>query len=179
MFAVGDRVRVVEFFKSRTAKMVGVTGTVTFVARKDQYAYNYHVRLDRPQKVYGTWSKREVLELLFHPEELEYEDNRKGAMTYDILGWGGGSTNTGDYVRLNNGLTNCRCAAGSKHPLAHVFQLFTNYRQGDSALHVTCLGCGTVSGHVFNNVTPADVDNLMYACVEPSLYYDIEPRNND
>jgi len=173
MFVVGDRVRVVKFFGTRSTGVVGVTGTVTKVVDKPLLAYadprnkrpenHYamHVKMDTPQKPMGTWSKAETITMLFYFDELEYEDNRQGWPVGEILGY------NLDYVRLNNGMVNC-----IRHDWeadVHVFKLFANLRVGDTGVHITCIGCGDVIGMTANSITPDDIDNIMYMNNQPSL----------
>lgn len=175
MFDVGDRVRVVKFFGTRTNGVVGVTGTVTKVVDKPllTYAdprnkrpenhYAMHVKMDAPQKAMGTWSKAETITMLFYFDELEYEDNRQGWPVGEILGY------NLDYVRLNNGMSTCLPLVKDESPLFHVFKLFANVRVGDTGVHVTCLGCGDVIGTIANSIGVDDIDNIMYMNNQPSL----------
>lgn len=166
MFTVGDRVRVVKFMGiTGYSSHIGATGIVTkcVSAKPDSgFVYSYHVRLDRPQKIASSWSKQEAIDILYYPEELEYEDNRDRDNYGDLIAY------NNDYVRLTNGMENCKVPTGSNHPLKNVFLLFANYRVGDSALHLRCMGCGDVIGTVVPAATPADADNYMYMNNQPS-----------
>lgn len=166
-FEIGDRIRITQFFGLNTSSMVGMTGTVTKRvegASYRGYLYSYHVKLDRPAKAVPGYSKQDSLTFLMHPEELEYEDNRKGAVYYDKIAY------NNDYVRLSADLGYRACETKFYSPLTRVFKLFSNVRVGDSAIILKCINCGEVlaSSRYSGAVTPDGVENYMYDNNQPS-----------
>lgn len=147
-YKVGDRVRIVSFMGNDHSPLTGITGRVM-----DTPGYGNIVRLDRAVKIHEPMSGLAHDLLLIIDSELEYEDNKRNAIRFDLM------VGPGDYVFTE---TMYQCEGEIKWFLVSDYHL-----KGDAVIQAECPRC--ISQNPVVVIPRTDVDHFGYLCNQPSL----------